>query len=126
MRRISGRLHMIDLEPDRIGIRAADGVDWSCSYPEELEPTVKALVDSNVWGRGVGQQLSAAKGTLRLEEIHAVGEHEETPLFTFERVPLADLMEQQGITGPQGRLSIMPSEIGDEELDAFLDAILDE
>ncbi|HEX6703070.1 MAG TPA: hypothetical protein VF101_20260 [Gaiellaceae bacterium] len=124
--RISGRLHMIDLEPDRVGIRAANGVDWTCSYPHELEEKVRALVGKNVWARGVGSELGGAKGSLTIAEIDAVGEYEQTRLFTFERVPLDDLMAEQGIRGPQGTISIVPPEVTDEEFERFLEATLDE
>jgi hypothetical protein len=125
MLRISGRLHMIDLEPDRIGIRAPNGVDWSCSYPSELEDEVKSLVDSNVAARGVGRLVSPAKGTLRIEDIRPVGEFEQTPLFAFEQVAVADLIAQQGIRAPRGPVSILPADVDDEDVDAFL-AALDE
>jgi hypothetical protein len=123
--RISGRLHMIDVEPDRVGIRAGDGVDWTCTYPEELEKTVKALIDTNVSARGVGQRLGASRGTLALESIQPVGEYEQTELFTFERVPLDELMRQQGIRGPQGGASILPDDLTDDEVDAFVEALND-
>ena len=121
--RISGRLHMIDVEPDRVAIRATDGVDWICTYPEEMEREVKALIDTRVVARGVGQLQSANRGSLRLEEVQPVGEFEQTELFTFERQPLEALMELQGISGPQGRPSITPDEISDDELDAFVAAL---
>ena len=125
-RRVSGRLHMIDLEPDRIGIRAANGVDWSCSYPDELEEIVRGLVGTNVWVRGIGRELTGAKGTLEINEIHPIGEFEQTRLFTFERVPLAELMAEQGILGPQGTISIVPPEVTDEEFDRFFTATLED
>jgi hypothetical protein len=123
---ISGRLHMIDVEPDRVGIHSADNVDWSCSYPDELEAIVKTLVDTNVAVRGLGYRQSAARGFLKIEHIAQVGEFEQTPLFTFERVSIEDLLEQQGIRGPQGRISILPDDLSDEEADAFLAAVLDD
>ena len=51
---ISGNLHAIDLEPDKVGIRTPAGVDWSCRYPEHLEPLVKSLIGSTVSARGFG------------------------------------------------------------------------
>jgi hypothetical protein len=124
--RVSGRLHMIDLEPDRVGIRARDGIDWICSYKDELENAVRALVGMNVWARGTGQVISAARGTMRISEIHAIGEYAQTPLFTFERVPVEQLMLEQGIEGPQGKVSIVPDDLSDEEVDLFFDAIIDQ
>lgn len=124
--RISGRLHAIDLEPERVQIRASDGIDWICSYPSELEDTVKSLVDETVWARGVGRKQSASRGTLNLQEIHHVGKFTQTELFTFERIPLSDLIEKQGILHPQGRVSVLPDDASDEELDAFLDVLLED
>jgi hypothetical protein len=124
--RISGRLHMIDVEPDRVAIRAADGIDWVCRYPEAMEMKVKALVDANVWAQGFGQLASASRGNLTLDRLEPAAEFEQTPLFTFERIPLEDLLEEQGIRSPQGALSIVPPDVSDEELDAFLDAVLDD
>lgn len=125
--RISGRLHMIDVEPEKVGIRAADGVDWVCSYPSNLEEAVSALVRQRVWARGLGVQLTANRGRLSLTEIHPIERHEQTPLFTFERVPMAELLSRQGITSPQGLPSLLGDiAVDDEEADAFLDAILDE
>jgi hypothetical protein len=120
--RVTGRLHMIDLEPDRIQIRAADGVDWVCRYPDSLEAKVKSLVGVRVWARGIGQLQGASRGTLTIETVEPVAEFEATPLFTFERVPLSELMERQGVTGPQGVVRLTP-DLSDEELDALVDLI---
>jgi hypothetical protein len=99
--RIVGRLHAIDLEPERVGIRDTDGTEWTCHYAPELEPQVKALLDANVWARGFGQRTGALRATVDLEEIHPVGAFEQAQLFTFERVPLEDLLVEQGIGGPR-------------------------
>lgn len=123
---ISGRLHMIDVEPDRVAIRAADGIDWVCHYPEELESRVKALVDTTVWARGLGRLTGASRGTLSIDQLEPVDDYEQTPLFTFERIAVEDLMAQQGVRGPQGRGSLLPPDVPLEELDEFLAAILDE
>ena len=48
---VSGRLHLLDLEPDRLGIRTAGGVEWLCKYPESLEERVKAMLDRIGMGR---------------------------------------------------------------------------
>lgn len=124
--RISGRLHMIDVEPEKVAIRAADGVDWICSYPSELEETVSSLVRQRVWARGLGVQLTANRGRMSLAEVHPIERHEQTPLFTFERVPLDELIARQGVTGPQGLPSLLGEEpVDDDELDAFLDSVLE-
>jgi len=124
--RITGRLHMIDLEPDRVAIRAADGIDWVCGYPADLEAKVKALVDTNVWAQGFGQLTGASRGKLTIDRIEQVDEFEETPLFTFERLPLSELMEQQGILRPQGADFGLAPSVSDAELDAFMSALQDE
>ena len=125
--RLSGRLHMIDVEPPvKVGIRSSDGVEWICRYPESLEPRVKALLDENVWVRGRGVLTGAQRGSLEVEEIRPVGEYPQSPLFTFARVPLDELMADQGVRGPQGHVSLVPADVSDEELDSFLDAVLNE
>ena len=42
---ISGRLHQVDFEPDKLAIRAADGVDWICGFSADLEPLIASLVN---------------------------------------------------------------------------------
>jgi hypothetical protein len=120
---ISGRLHMVDVEPDRVAIRAADGIDWVSRYPEDLEPKVMALVGANVWARGLGQLVTPSRGNLTIEQLEPVDEYEQTALFTFERVAVEDLLMQQGVKGPQGAIALVPDDITDEELDRFLDAL---
>lgn len=125
--RVSGRLHMIDLEPDRVGIRSTDDIAWTCSYSPELEPNIMALLNQTVWVRGLGQlQQTGRRGTLVIDEIQPIGEFEQTPLFTFERIPLEDLTRDQGITAPQGRISVIPEDVSDEELEKYLAAVLDD
>lgn len=124
--RVVGRLHMIDLEPPhKVAIRAADGVDWLCRYEPELEAHVKALLDSTVWARGLGIVTGAQRGSLDIEEIHSAGDPEQGPLFTFERIPLEQLMSEQGVSGPQGELTqLPPTALTDTEVDEYLHAIL--
>lgn len=126
--RISGRLHMIDLEPPlKVGIRSTDGIDWICRYEAEFEPKVKALLDSNVWVSGTGTLTGAQRGTLEIEDIRPVSEFEQSPLFTPERVSVEDLLAQQGIRGPQGEEALgLPTEVTDEELEDYLNALLDD
>lgn len=123
--RISGRLHMIDVEPDKVGIRASDGVDWVCSYPEALESDVTGLLGKHVTARGVGQLQNANRGTLAIDAIRPVDEFEQTPLFTFERIPLEELLADQGVTAPRGAVSILPDDLSDDEADRYLEALLD-
>jgi len=122
---ISGRLHFIDLEPDRIGIRAADGIDWTCRYPEPLEDEVRRLLGETVWARGVGQVTGAQRGTLDIEELQSVGPYEQSELFSYERIPLSALAEAQGISGPTLADALtLPSDVTDEQLDGYLADIL--
>lgn len=122
---VSGRLHMVDVEPGKLAIRAGDGTDWVCSYPSEMEDDVAALVRQRVWARGVGTRQSASRGKLELDEIRPIERPVQSPLFVFERLPLADLIADQGITGPQGLQRLLPDDVDDEELDAFVDALLE-
>jgi hypothetical protein len=123
--RITGHLHMIDLEPDRVGIRAADGVEWSCSYPPELEKTVKGLVGDTVAVAGFGQKVTSNRGTLTLETIDMAGGYEQTDLFTLERIPLYSLVERQASVRP-GLVSVLPDDLTEDEADDFLAALLDD
>jgi len=127
MLRVSGRLHLIDLEPYRVGIRDTEGIEWTCQYTEELTPKVKALLDANVWVRGVGRITAARRGSLTLEEIHALDEFEQPALFTYEPVPVDDLMLQQGISGPppSGALAL-PDGLTEEQVDEYFAAVLGE
>ncbi len=117
---------MIDLEPPhKVAIRAINGVDWLCRYDPSLEERVKALLDSTVWARGMGILTGAQRGSLEIEEIHAAGDSEQSPLFTYERVPLEDLMSEQGIVGPQGEATqTLPPDLSESEVDEYLHAIL--
>lgn len=99
---ITGLLHAIDLEPDKVGIRTASGIDWTCRYPEELEREALALLASRVWAQGCGELVSARSGSLDLVSIRAVPEYEQTELFTGPSVPLQALIELQGVRHPQG------------------------
>lgn len=99
---ISGRLHLIDLEPSKVGIRDTKGIEWLCRYPDSLEAEVKALLDNRVWARGTGELHSPQRGAIDLEEIHSIEEIEQTPLFTTEPVPTDELLARQDVSGPQG------------------------
>jgi hypothetical protein len=124
---ITGVLHAIDLEPDKVGIRTASGVDWSCRYPGELEHEVLALIGSRVWARGLGRMSSSRVGTLDLEAIQVVPDFEQTELFTGIPVALPDLLEQQGVHGPQGLATFTdPEWSAGEESDLFLEAAFSE
>lgn len=122
---ISGVLHAIDLEPDKVAVRTARGVDWICRYPAELESSVLTLIGQRVWARGSGYQPSARTGLLNVEEVHAVPEFEQTSLFTGAPLAVEELIKQQHVRGPQGLTTFVDPEWEDDEESAlFLEALL--
>jgi hypothetical protein len=122
---ISGRLHQVDFEPDKLAIRAADGVDWVCGFPADLEPLIASLVNQIVWASGEGELQSPRRGTMRLVTIRPVEQGVQTPLFSGEPISDQDLAVAQGITGPQGVQAITALEWTDED-EAFLAALCDD
>ena len=120
---VSGRLHLLDVEPDRLAIRTASGVDWTCKYPEELESTVTRLIGQVVWAQGDGQLTSPLRGTMTIERVESVEQGEQATLFTPEPTPDSDLLARHGITGPQG-LAALADPGWDEDADrAYLEAL---
>ncbi len=119
----SGRLHLLDLEPDRLGIRTASGVEWSCRYPEALEDRAKSLLDRIVWVAGTGRLISPLRGVMTIERIEPV-DMEQSALFTAAPVDEEELLARQGITSPQGIASLSDPEWDDETDDAYLAALL--
>jgi hypothetical protein len=123
---ITGVLHAIDLEPDKVAIRTAGGIDWTCRYTAELEHDVLSLIGKRVWARGIGKLTSSRSGVLEIIEIHGVPEHEQTSLFTSAPLPVSELMDLQGVQGPQGLRALTdPEWVDNEESDLFLEALLD-
>lgn len=123
VRSVSGRLHLLDLEPDRLGIRTASGVEWSCKYPEVLEERVKAMLDRIVWVEGSGKLSSPLRGSMTIERIESV-DVEQSPLFTTAPVDEDELLARQGISAPQGLAALSYAEWHDERDDAYLEALL--
>lgn len=123
VRSVSGRLHLLDLEPDRLGIRTAGGVEWSCRYPEELEERVKGLLDRIVWVEGSGKRTSPLRGAMTIERIEPV-DAGQSALFTAAPVDEDVLLARQGIAAPQGLESLSDSEWDDATDDAYLAALL--
>lgn len=121
---VSGRLHMLDLEPDRLGIRTARGVEWSCRYPEQLEQRAKSLLDRVVWAEGIGRLTSPLRGSMTIERIEPVDELDQSALFTTEPVDEKHLLVQQGIAAPQGLDALSDPEWDEETDDAYLAALL--
>lgn len=124
VRSVSGRLHLLDVEPDKLAIRTSSGIDWTCKYPERLEARVKRLVDKLVWVEGAGRRVSPLRGTMTIDRIEVVDQGDQSTLFTRERVPDAELLDRQGIDQPQGLHSIADPEWDDERDDAYLVALL--
>jgi hypothetical protein len=123
VRSVAGRLHLLDLEPDRLGIRTASGVEWSCRYPEGLKERVKSLLDRIVWVQGIGRLTSPLRGAMVIERIEPV-ETEQSALFTATPVDEAELRASQGITEPQGLDALSDPDWDDETDDAYLAALL--
>lgn len=123
VRSISGRLHLLDVEPDKLAIRTSGGVDWTCKYPEELEPGVKLFVDRIVWAEGRGRMVSSRRGTMTIERIEAVEQGDQTALFTEEQTPDLKLLDRQGIAGPQGLDALADPDWDEETDDAYLAAL---
>jgi hypothetical protein len=123
VRSVSGRLHLLDLEPDRLGIRTTAGVEWSCRYPEELEARVKGLLDRIVWVQGSGKLTSPLRGAMSIERIEPV-DVEQSMLFTSAPVDEDELLARQGIDAPQGLDALTDREWDDETDGAYLAALL--
>jgi hypothetical protein len=125
---VSGKLHFIEVEqPGKVAIRAADGVNWICAYEPALKPTVLSLIDSVVRARGLGQQTAYNRGLMELLAVELLPKFEQTPLFTRETVPIADLERQQGITQPQGLMALQDPEWEDDEASReYLSMVLNE
>jgi hypothetical protein len=121
---VSGRLHLLDLEPNRLGIRTAGGVEWLCRYPESLEQRVKAMLDRVVWVEGSGTLTSPLRGTMTINRIESVN-LEQSPLFTIEQIDEHVLASQQGISAPQGLSSLAMLDWDDASDEPYLAALLE-
>jgi hypothetical protein len=122
---ISGFLHRLDLEPDKIGIRAADGVAWTADYPEELEGKILSLVGQVVWATGQGQLQGPRRGAMKIDAIESAEPGEQSALFSKERISEDELAARQGIEGPQGLDRLGVSEWTEED-DAYLAALTED
>ncbi len=123
VRSASGWLHLLDLEPDRLGIRTTSGVEWSCRYPEELEERVKGLLDRIVWVEGNGRLTSPLRGSMLIEQIESV-DIDQSALFTSTAVDEDELLARQGIAAPQGLDALVDTQWDDAIDDAYLAALL--
>lgn len=125
---VFGRLHLIETEGNpRVEIRGTDGYNWSCSYPEQLEPQVLRLIKKQVQAKGHGVRERANRGSLHIDEIEPLPEYEQTPLFSFHAVPTGELEREQGIEGPQGLQALTIADLpDDEDIDRFLAIMLED
>jgi hypothetical protein len=124
---VHGRLHLLEFEqPMRAEVRAADGVNWACTYDEELEPRVVGLAKSNVRAVGVGRRVGPKSGTMQLQRIDPLPETEQTSLFTVETIPTRELQKEQGVVQPQGLATLQDPDWVDDEASREYLAILDE
>jgi hypothetical protein len=124
---IAGRLHMVetDLPNRRVAVRAQDGIDWTCTYSDDLRPLVARLVERLVRITGTGRIMSSASGRLEISTIEPIVEPVQDPLFTAETIPLEELRAAQGIAGPQGLDALIdPEWSDDEESRRFIEATL--
>jgi hypothetical protein len=124
---VSGRLHMIEADQPnrRVGIRGQDGVDWTCTYPDEMHPVVTTLIERLVRVEGIGRRITAATGRLAITRLDPILEHTQDVLFTVETVALEQLLSEQQIDRPQGLSALIDEEWkDDEESRLFLEATL--
>ena len=124
---VIGRLHMIEVDQPgrRVGIRAQDGIDWTCTYPDGLHELVTRQVERLVRVEGEGQRITASTGRLRVHDLQPVPEHVQDPLFSIEPVSVERLRAEQGIHGPQGLAALVdPDWEDDEATRRYLEATL--
>jgi hypothetical protein len=124
---VTGRLHMIEVDQPgrRVGIRAQDGVDWTCSYPDEMHLIITTLIERLVRVEGVGRRVTAATGRLAITRLEPIPEHTQDVLFTVATVPLEQLLTEQQIDRPQGLDALVDEHWeDDEESRLFLEATL--
>jgi hypothetical protein len=124
---MTGRLHLIEADPPnrRVGIRAPDGTDWTCTYSDRLHSVVTKLVEHLVRVSGTGRRLTQQTGRLQIEHLEQVVEHTQDALFTVETIPLEQLRAEQHVGGPQKLAVLVDDEWEDDEQGRrYLDAIL--
>lgn len=126
---VIGRLHLIEADQPyrRVGVRAQDGIDWACTYPDELHPVVTKLIERLVRVTGEGRRLTTKTGKLRIAHLDPIPEHTTDPLFTEAPLSFDQLRADQHIAGPQGLASLVDDEwVDDDEGCRFLEATLSE
>ena len=83
---ITGRLHMIEVDQPgrRVGIRAQDGIDWTCQYPDELHDLVTSQSSERlVRVKGKRSKAEQARGTIGYRTLGAASR--TRPGFAFQR-----------------------------------------
>jgi hypothetical protein len=122
---VFGQLHHIEThEPRRaVGVRGQSGVEWVCSYGEELRSKVGEFLDQVVEVRGVGRQTGTRQGRLTVSSIALVPGGVTPALFALEDVPLAELMGRQGVAGAQGTGAFFDESLADDEGQRFLETL---
>lgn len=124
---LTGRLHMIEADPPnrRVGVRAQDGVDWTCTYPDHLHPVVTKLIEGLVRITGTGRRMTAGTGRLHIDALDPIPEHAQDVLFTFDTIPAAQLRAEQELERPQGLDALVDNEwTDDDESRLFLEVTL--
>jgi hypothetical protein len=124
---VTGRLHLIEADPPnrRVGVRAQDGIDWTCTYADHLHTLVTTLVERLVRITGTGLRMTVATGRLHIDELEPIPEHAQDALFSVETVPMAQLHAEQRIDAPQGLVALVDGEWeDDDESRLFLEATL--
>ncbi len=114
---VTGRLHMIEANPPnrRVGVRAQDGINWTCTYPDHLHPVVTKLIERLVRLSGTGRRLTAATGRLDIERLDPIPEQAQDALFSRETVPEAQLRVEQEIEKPQGLRALVDEHWEDDD-----------
>ncbi|MFT4034441.1 MAG: hypothetical protein QM679_02570 [Patulibacter sp.] len=121
----TGRLHAFETEaPPHVEVRDQDGRNWTCSYRPELEARLLSAVRRLVTLEGEGIH-DGKKGRLQVTSVHVSPELEPSTMFTSTPLSVDELMEAQGIAGPQTLESLAIPGLTDDERDAFLAAIFD-
>jgi hypothetical protein len=121
---ISGRLYSVNLEPDRLAIRAPDGVEWACRYDADLEGSVRSLLGEVVWATGEGRLTAALRGTMRITSIQLAIHEQETELFVHDHPHPDELLTSQGVSTAQGLDRLDAQEwTGDEADERYLAAM---
>lgn len=125
--RVTGRLHMIEVDPPGrcVAILGQDGIDWTCSYPDELHMIATTLIDRLVRVEGEGRRASSGTGRLTITRLEPIPEHTQDVLFTVETVSRAQLLAEQQIDRPQGLDAFVDEDREDDERSRlFLEATL--